>query len=41
MASGFVFYRDATTADYRKLYVGLQPTGPTGTIQVGDVWIEI
>ena len=40
MASGFVFYRDAVTADYRKLYVGLQPTGPTGSIQVGDVWIE-
>jgi len=41
MASGFVFYRSATVADYRKLYVGLQPTGATGTIQVGDVWIQI
>jgi hypothetical protein len=40
MDSGFVFYRSSTVSDYRKLYVGLQPTGPTGTIQVGDVWIE-
>jgi hypothetical protein len=40
MTSGFVFYRSALVAEYRKLYVGLQPTGPTGTIQVGDVWIE-
>ena len=39
MASGFVYY--TTGAAYRKLYVGLQPTGPTGTIQVGDVWIQI
>jgi hypothetical protein len=41
MASGFVFYRSAEVAEYRKLYVGLQPTGPTGTIQVGDAWIQI
>jgi hypothetical protein len=41
MTSGFVFYRSAEVAEYRKLYVGLQPTGPTGTIQVGDVWIGI
>ena len=40
MSSGFVFYRSSTVAEHRKLYVGLQPTGPTGTIQVGDVWIE-
>jgi hypothetical protein len=39
MASGFVYY--TTGAAYRKLYVGLQPTGPTGTIQIGDVWIQI
>jgi hypothetical protein len=40
MTSGFVFYRSETVAEHRKLYVGLQPTGPTGTIQVGDVWIQ-
>lgn len=40
MASGFVFYRSTEVAEYRKLYVGLQPTGPTGSIQVGDVWIQ-
>jgi collagen type VII alpha len=39
MASGFVYY--TTGAVYRNLYVGLQPTGPAGTIQVGDVWIQI
>jgi hypothetical protein len=39
MASGFVYY--TTGAAYRKLYVGLQPTGPAGTIQIGDVWIQI
>jgi hypothetical protein len=39
MTSGFVYY--TTGAAYRKLYVGLQPTGPAGTIQVGDVWIQI
>ena len=39
MSSGFVYY--TTGATYRKLYVGLQPTGPTGTIQVGDVWIQV
>jgi hypothetical protein len=39
MSSGFVYY--TTGAAYRKLYVGLQPTGPTGTIQIGDVWIQI
>lgn len=37
MDSGFVFYRSALVAEHRNLYVGLQPTG---TIQVGDVWIE-
>jgi hypothetical protein len=40
MSSGFVFYRSSLVAEHRNLYVGLQPTGPTGTIQVGDVWIE-
>jgi hypothetical protein len=40
MNSGFVFYRSSLVAEYRKLYVGLQPTGPTGSIQIGDVWIE-
>jgi hypothetical protein len=39
MNSGFVYY--TTGATYRKLYVGLQPTGPAGTIQVGDVWIQV
>jgi hypothetical protein len=39
MSSGFVYY--TTGATYRKLYVGLQPTGPAGTIQVGDVWIQV
>jgi hypothetical protein len=39
MSSGFVYY--TTGAAYRKLYVGLQPTGPAGTIQIGDVWIQI
>jgi hypothetical protein len=40
MASGFVFYRSVDVAEHRNLYVGLQPTGPTGTIKVGDVWIQ-
>lgn len=39
MNSGFVYY--TTGATYRKLYVGLQPTGPAGTIQIGDVWIQV
>jgi len=39
MPSGFVYY--TTGATYRKLYVGLQPTGPVGTLQVGDVWIQV
>ena len=40
MDSGYVFYRSSLVAEHRNLYVGLQPTGPTGTIKVGDVWIE-
>jgi hypothetical protein len=39
MSSGFVY--STTAAAYRKLYVGLQPTGPTGTLFIGDVWIQV